>query len=176
VPTRGLIVCGRLGVGKTTVVQEVARRTGAEVPITTTTRRVSELDLALEQTSDEEFNQGVIDGDLHCPILSAGVGYAWATDQFNLLTTGSRLIFSARPYTALSVSSFISGLQPVWLTLPEDLRQQRLAQRDQERDRTALALARSAYDEEDDAYARLFRVRLLADDSAPFELASLYDC
>lgn len=173
---RLLVISGRLGAGKTTILRALSNDYAVTVPMTTTTRSVSPTDVSLLHCERDEFIRRVQSAELHMPMISGGHIYAWSTDQFNLLREGDRLAVSTRPYTALALESLVPGTLAVWLDVDEPTRLTRLSAREELRDIDDRgSRARTTFDIEDAAYSDLFTTHISASPHLAAELAQRYD-
>lgn len=171
----GVLLSGLTGVGKTTIQNALLER-GCWAPVLFTTRTVGgEEGPNVVAMSREQFIAGVVKGDLVVPTIFGGEMYGWtAEDLGRLRSSPGGAVISVRPYTALLLATLLDGLLPVWLFVPEADRQARLTRRRSARDRDlGLSGARMARDAEDAAYADLFGIRVLADNSAVQTTAKL---
>lgn len=157
VAVRGVILTGRLGVGKTTALVLLRQAYGVVVPQTTTTRTVSSTDVALCHLPVAEFTALVRAGRLQLPMIAGRYLYAWDVSELDLIRTAPRVAIAVRPYTALLISAFVPDLQPVWLDVDEGTREQRLLARSEDRDDAAKELPRRrVFDSEDARYQPFF--------------------
>jgi guanylate kinase len=174
--TRGVIISGLLGVGKTTLLRLLAEEHGFYVPPTTTTRPISSSDFALINMPEDKFVDAVVRKELLFPMIAGNTLYAWDRSAVASMSSQARIAISVRPYTALSLASMFSDLVPVWLYVDETERQRRLSGRSEQRDRDPnLSAARAAYDREDAGYSKLFSTQVEVTAEAHLRLVHLYE-
>lgn len=162
-----LVLTGATGVGKSTLQARLASDTGARVVTSVTTRSVEAGEIGVEGCSRQEFETGVMNQTLIAPISFAEAMYAWvAVEVRDLLNRPGVLgVATARPYTALLLSTMFRHCVAVRLTLDEQSLQERRCERSAARDVERGEL-RVAADDLDEVYGSLFRYQVRADEQA----------
>jgi guanylate kinase len=173
---RGFLITGQLAAGKTTVARRLVDKHGFHIPTTTTTRTLGPSDFGLRQVTTAEFVARVRNGDLRMPMSAGGGYYAWEADSMRLLRTGTRIVVSVRPYTAVVLAELLDGLYPVWLDVTSHERERRLSLRNEHRDiNPTHATGRARFDKEDESYAELIAMHLSGVEDTADKLARIYE-
>lgn len=162
-----VVLTGATGVGKSTLQARFASETGARVVTSVTTRAVEAGEVGVEYCSREEFEAGVMNQTLIAPIAFAEAMYAWLADEVRDLLNrpGVLGVATARPYTALLLSTMFRHCVAVRLTLDERSLQERRRERSAARD-VERGQLRAAADDLDEVYGSLFRYQVQADEQA----------
>lgn len=103
-----------------------------------------------------QFETDCRNGSIVMPFFFAGnwYGYRQADWREARKAGGRSFVFNVRPYTGLLLAASLSYVIPVWLDLPTEVRQQRLATRRAVRD--SGFIERAALDDQEGVYKALY--------------------